>query len=106
MCHCARFFPAAPPFHGGGPVLRNAPITGGVDLTAHCLRGRDALRGSPFHEAQCLSPPCRNHVIVGWGTLRNIQPLGTGAMEQTKLVLTACVSPVRGEHGVIPPRQE
>jgi hypothetical protein len=96
----------APPFHGGGPVLRNAPVTGGVDHTAPFLRTRDTLLCGHLHEPQCLCPSRRNHVIVSRGALQNIQPEGTQEMEVSQLVLAACVSPVRGAHGVIPPRQE
>jgi hypothetical protein len=92
-----------PPFHGGGPVLRNAPATDGVDETAPCLRSRETLLcGQP----QCLRPSCCNHDIVCRRTLQCIQPRRTQEMELSQLGLAACVSPVRGFHGGLPPGQE
>jgi hypothetical protein len=96
----------APPFRGGGPVLRNALFTGGVNETAPALRIRDTLRGGPFNEPQRFFPSRGNRVIVSRGSLQNIQPAGTQEMQISQLGLAARVSPVRGAHGAPPPRQE
>jgi hypothetical protein len=115
MYHCAATSPAwaalrhhftAVAKFCGGQVLRNAPPAGGVDDAAPCLRTRDTLRCGHLREPQCLCPSRRNHVIVSRGAMQKIQPHGTVEMEVSKLVLAACVYPVRGVHGVIPPRKE
>jgi hypothetical protein len=96
----------APPFHGGGPVLRNAPPTAGVDDTAPFLRTRNTLLCGHLNEPRSLCPSRCNHGIVSRGSLQKIQPEGTREIELSQLELAACVSPVRGFHGGLSPGQE
>ena len=118
MYHCAHKLPASAAlrhhFTAVAPVLRNAPPTGGVDLTATCLRIRrevpirvpGTLLCGHLREPQCFCPSRCNHVIVSRGSLQNIEPLGTHEMEASQLGLAACVSPVRGFHGGLSSGQE
>jgi hypothetical protein len=68
----------APPFHGGGPVLRNAPPTVGVDDAAPFLRMHFTLLCSHRREPQRLCPSrCKHFIVSRGGSLQNIQPHGT-----------------------------
>jgi hypothetical protein len=62
----------------GGPVLRNAPVTGGVDDAAMFLRTRDTFLCGQLQEPQCLCPSRFKHVIVSRRSLQNIRPRRTG----------------------------